>query len=302
MTTDQLTIPSKTVRASSIPTVQRASGPLGSALRTLPEWVEIVERAAHLEAVRPAHQNMASVEIEIEEKLYEAAEARGSLDLDALTALSTVVRDRFATAQALQTAYDNAHRRYAEDLDNVARQHATKLYRHMSGQLVEIVDQAREAADLVDADAADAVSADRVAEWQTLNALREQFRTVRFGHSVLNQHVGAPIEHFGWSELQWISNPAEVWDEWAPWRADGALVNPANLADRTPLLSPWPDPRTGVQDLADGWFRYLVRTPKAKPWTPTPRQHDDAARVLMPLVAEARELKGNPRRKAGAIR
>jgi hypothetical protein len=299
--TSDLRIPSTRARHSTIPTIQRSGGPLRDALVTLPEWRETVERLMHLDRVRPAPRRLASLEVEIEEILFRVAESRGTFDAEAVAAHAALVRDQQSTEQAVQTAFDAAGNRYVEELDTVVRAQVTTLYRHLTGQLVDVIDRARQHADLVDAGAEDAIASDQVRQWQAVNDLRARFRSIRAAYGQLNQHIGGTIEHLEYFEVQWISNPAEAWDDWAPWRANGAIVNPANVHDRTELDSPWPDPRTGVKDLADGWFSWLVRTPEAQPWAPSPRQHDEAARALFPLVQEARAGQGRTR-KARAIR
>lgn len=276
---------------SDMPNLHRDNGPLGDALRSIPAWVSAARDLARLTAARPERRNVATPEVEIEAYLENALADGADIDLDALTDYARTVTAELAVMSALHHGFEAAVRQAANRLDETLRDHRQEIHAHLTAQLVDVVEDARDRADAIGLTAEQAIAAGLVDAYQELGDVLLRFRRLRTAASALNTRLGWNITHAAhaaFPELMWISNPTDVFEHWRAWHVDGALVNPRDDRDRRPLTPPWPEVTARGDEGLRGWFVFLARTPDAEPWLPTPEQYDAAAKELADYAADLR--------------
>jgi hypothetical protein len=285
MNTNEIQIP-QLLPGSDMATLHKAKA-LQSALRGIPEWAETMGHLAYLESLRPERRRLASVDVEMEVALADAVESRAAVDLPALSTKAAAIRDNLVAHAIVERAFETTARGYVQRLDDIVRNHSSVLYRSLTEEANEIIEAAREHSHVVGLDAQGAIDTGAVDAWQSTQDYRTRFRGLRSAAGLLGQRLGWHVENPTHAELRWISNPAQVFEHWRAWKIDGALVNPRNVADRKPLRSPWPDHREMIAtDLPDAWFTFLVTTPTAQPWVPSPADYTAAANALDAYLAD----------------
>jgi hypothetical protein len=284
-TTDEseVDLPTLPLLASTLVPLHRSTGPLGDALRTIPEWVVAMRRLSRLEGMRPERPDYAGVDLEMEGLLTRLVKEDRSFERLAALDTTAQLNQAVAARDTLNRAFDAATVSFAMEADEAIRHHEADLYDYLTAQVTAVVARAREIPDAFFMDAEEAINTGNAAQWETAKQLRDEFRLIYAQHNDLAQHlsslgVGLPA----YAELWFLANPAEVWEDWTAWTVNGELADPGDDTNGTPLYCPWPDNRdiSDRQDFVEQWLTYLVDTPQAQPWAPSPKQYAETARNL----------------------
>lgn len=299
--TTKTTGPAEVIRPNLLPgsdmaALHRSTGPLATALATIPEWVENMGHLAHLQNQRPQQRGVATLEMEAEARLAGAVESREQIDLDMLTEYVVTTYARTTSNAAIFRAFETVAASYSRRLDECVRTNADQIHDHLSAQLGEVIGRARTNLEALNLNAEDAIAVGQVDAWQAMKTHREEFQAIRSAAGRLRQRLGFNPQHPVYAELMWLRNPAQVFDRWHDWRT-GVRVDPQN-PDSPPLRAPWPSV-IGAEETA-AWFHYLVNTPAAEPWCPSEDQHDKVGGALADLQHREWIEQGSPSKRGRA--
>ncbi len=273
-------------------TLHGATGPLGDAVAALPGYA-----AARLELERARGQLSAYLQ-----SLPAPGHVTAAADVVALLAAGdplppTLPEDTWKAANApeitrhLGHVFDQALQQIAAHRDRIIHEGADAIVSHLDRAVRECVDEARTLKLKGDTTAEEAIDAGVGAAWGRMRALRATYGEIRDAQATVTRVVyrpnGIDLRGFGF-----LRNFAEFVPDFDAQRG-GRFMDTAFAAGTRPTRYPWLPavPSMTHEDPIDDddlRFAWLVRTPEAVPWVPTPAQLEDARQAALDALAATR--------------